>query len=117
MLEVVAEWWKTKEPIWERVVSGKHVKGRIDLILYKRNEIIRRVRKVKLLSSLCGLLVDMEGDNGIEPIQSVVVDWDRVDETVGKGERKEEVNEDWYWELKGETGFDKLLEFQQSYRG
>ena len=49
MLEVVVEWWKTKGLTWERMVSGRHVKSRIDLIFYKGEKIIRKVRKLKLL--------------------------------------------------------------------
>ena len=74
-----------------------------------------KVRKVKLLSDHWGLLVDMEGDNEIEPIERVVVDWDRVDETVEKGKKKEEVNENWYWGLKGETAYNKVLEFRRNH--
>ena len=51
----------------------------------------------------------------MDPIKRVVVDWDRVDETVGKGKKKEEVNEDYYWELKGVIAYDKLLEFQENH--
>ena len=36
-------------------------------------------------------------------------------ETVGKGKKKEEVNKDWYWELKGESAYDQLLKFQQNH--
>ena len=35
---------------------------------------VKNVKKVKLLSDYCGLLVDMEGDNEIEPVERVVVD-------------------------------------------
>ena len=59
--------------------------------------------------------MDMEGDNEIEPVERVLVDWDKVDETVGKGKKKEEVNEEWYWELKGEKAYDKLLEFRRNH--
>ena len=34
---------------------------------------------------------------------------------VGKERRREQVNEDWYWELRGETAYDKLLEFRQNH--
>ena len=115
MLHVGAEWWKTKGPTWERIVSGRHVKSRIELVFYKGEEMVRKVRKVKLLSDHWGLLVDMVGDNEVEPIKRVVVDWDRVDEMVGKGKKKDEISKDWYWELKGETAYDKLLEFWQNH--
>ena len=77
---------------------------------------MKKVKKVKLLSDHWGLLVDMEEDNEIEPVERVVVDWDRVNETVAKGKKQEEVNEDWYWELKGETAYGKLLEFRRNHR-
>ena len=57
---------------------------------------VKKVRKMKFLSDHWGLLVDMEGDNEIEPFKRVVVDWDRVDQTVGKGKKREEVNKEWY---------------------
>ena len=88
MLEVGAEWRKTKRPTWERMVRGRHIKSRIDLVFYKGEEIVRKVRKVKLLSDHWGLLVDMEGDNEVEPVERVGVDWDRVDEMVGKGKKR-----------------------------
>lgn len=111
ILDVGAEWWKTKGPTWQRVVGGRFVKSRIDLIFFKGEEMIRKVKRVKLLSDYWGLLVELEGDNEVESTERVVVDWDRVDETVGKGKKKEEANEDWYWELKGETAYDKLIDF------
>ena len=115
MLDVGAEWWKTQGLTWDRRVSGRYVKSRIYLIFYKGEELVKRVRKVKLLSDHWGWLVNMEEDNEVEHVKSVVIDWDRVDETVGKGKKKKEVNENWYWELKGETVYDKLLEFRQNH--
>ena len=70
------------------------MKSRIDLIFYKGEEMIRKVSRVKLLSEHWGLLVELEGDNEVESTERVVVDWGGVDETIGKGKRKEEVNED-----------------------
>ena len=74
MLDVGAEWWKTKEPTWKRIVNGKHVKSRIDLGFYQGEEMVKKVKKVNLRSDHWGLLVDMEGDNEIEPVERVVVD-------------------------------------------
>lgn len=45
----------------------------------------------------------------MEPVERVVVDCVKVDEMVGKGKKKDEVNEDWYWELKGEMAHNKPL--------
>ena len=114
MLDVGAGWWRTKGPIWERIASGRYGNSRIDLVFYKGGEMVKKVTKVKLLSDHWGLLVDMEGDNDIEPVERVVVDWDRVDKTVEKAKKKEEVNEGWYWELKGDTAYNKLLEFRRN---
>ena len=50
MLGVGAEWWRSKGPTWGRMVSGRHVKSRIDLVFYKGEEMVRKVKKVKLLS-------------------------------------------------------------------
>ena len=47
MLEVGAEWWKTTGLTWERMVSGRHVKSRIDLVFYEGEEMVRKVKKVK----------------------------------------------------------------------
>ena len=97
------------------MVSERHAKSRIDLIFIKEEEMVRKVKKTKLLSDHWGSLVDIEGGNEVDPIERVVVDCDRVDETVRKGKKKEEGNEDWYWELNGETAYDKLLEFRQNH--
>ena len=32
MLDVGAEWWNTKGPTWEKMVSGRHVNSRIHLV-------------------------------------------------------------------------------------
>ena len=95
------------------MVSGRHVKSSIDLVFYKWEEIVRKVRQLNLLSDHWSLLVNMEEDNEVEPVERVVIDWDKVDETARTGMKKDELNEDWYWELEGETGYDKLLEFRQ----
>ena len=34
MLDVRAEWWKTNGPTWEKMVTERHVKSRIDLVFY-----------------------------------------------------------------------------------
>ena len=44
MLDVGAEWWRTKAPTWERIVSGRHVKSRIDLVFYKGEEMVKKVK-------------------------------------------------------------------------
>src|SRR6266576_661072 len=59
--------------------------------------------------------MEMKGPHEWEEIEKEVVDWDKVDETVGKGKKEEEKNNSWYWELKGETEYDKLVEFRQNH--
>ena len=41
-----------------------------------------------------------------------MVDWDSVDVTLGVGKKEEEKDLRWYYELKGESEYDKLLEFR-----
>ena len=55
-------------------MSGRHVKSRIDLVFYQGEEMVKKVKKIKLLSDHWGLLMDMEGDNKLEPVERVVVD-------------------------------------------
>ena len=74
MLEVWAEWWKTKGPSCGRILSGKQVKCRSDLIFYKGEEMIRIVQKVKLLSDYWCLLVDVEVGHSMESVDRIGVD-------------------------------------------
>ena len=36
----------------------------------------------------------MEGDNEVEHYGRLVIDWDKVDKTIGIGKREDKVNED-----------------------
>src|SRR6266576_2816363 len=92
IMEVGAEIFKTKGPTWERVVKGKQQQSRIDLVFAKGDQIVDRLRKHKLGSDHWGLIMEMKGPHEWAEIEKEVVDWDKVDETVGKGKKEEEKN-------------------------
>ena len=60
-------------------------------------------------------MVDMEGSSGWSEVEREVVDWDGVDVTLGVGKKEGEKDLRWYYELKGDSEYDKLLEFQADH--
>ena len=44
-----------------------------------------------------------------------MIDWDRVDVTLGVGKKDEEKDLRWYCELKGNSENDKLIEFRDTH--
>ena len=72
-------------------------------------ELKGKIRRLKLASDHWGLLVDMEGNSEWSEVEKDVIDWDRVDVTLGVGKKEEERDLRWYYELKGESEYDKLL--------
>ena len=80
------------------------------MVFVKEIEVIRKIGKAKLASDHLGLLMEAEGNPKWTEIEREAIDWDRVDETLGKNKKKREaVSLDWYYKLKGDTEYDKLL--------
>ena len=73
-------------------------------------EVKGKIKRLKLALDHCRLLVEMEGNSNWSKVERKVINCDRVDETLGVGKNEVEKDLRWYYELKGESEYDKLQE-------
>ena len=114
--EVRASWIIPNRPTCKEKVGRKVKQSRIDWVCVKGVEVIETIGKTKLALDHWGLLIEVERDQKLVEVERESINWDRVDETLGKNKKKGEVvSFDWYHKLKGNTKYDKLLQFRKDH--
>ena len=88
------------------------MQSQIDLVFVKGVGVKGKIKRLKLASDHLGLMVKVEESSEWSEVEIVVIDWDRVDVTLGVGKKEGEKDLKWYYKLKAESEYDKLLKFR-----
>ena len=81
--------------------GGELLQSWIDLIFRRGIKIEGKIKRLKLVLDHWGLLFEVEGDSEWVEVEREVVDWDRVDKTLGKDKKESERDLKWYYGLRG----------------